>query len=35
MLLGVLLLGETPDMWQLVGTALIVVAIVLIARARP
>jgi drug/metabolite transporter (DMT)-like permease len=35
LLLGVLLLGERPGAWQLVGTALIVAGIVLIARARP
>jgi len=35
LLLGVLLLGERPDLWQLLGTALIVAGIVLIARARP
>jgi drug/metabolite transporter (DMT)-like permease len=35
LLLGVLLLGETPDVWQLAGTAMIIVAIVLIARAGP
>lgn len=35
LLLGVLLLGERPDAWQLVGTALIITGIVLISRARP
>jgi drug/metabolite transporter (DMT)-like permease len=35
LLLGVLLLGETPDVWQLVGTALILAGIVLIARQKP
>ena len=32
LLLGVLMLGERPDIWQLIGTAIIVVGIVLIAR---
>jgi drug/metabolite transporter (DMT)-like permease len=35
LLLGVLLLGERPDIWQLLGTALIVAGIVLIARDDP
>jgi drug/metabolite transporter (DMT)-like permease len=35
LLLGVLLLGERPDTWQLLGTALIVAGIVLIARDKP
>jgi drug/metabolite transporter (DMT)-like permease len=32
LVLGMLLLGERPDAWQLLGTAMIVVGIVLIAR---
>jgi drug/metabolite transporter (DMT)-like permease len=35
LLLGVLLLGERPDAWQLVGTAMIITGIVLIARETP
>jgi drug/metabolite transporter (DMT)-like permease len=35
LLLGVLLLGERPDVWQLLGTAMIVAGIVLVARAGP
>ncbi len=35
LLLGVLLLGERPDAWQVVGTALILGGIVLIARENP
>jgi drug/metabolite transporter (DMT)-like permease len=32
LVLGMLLLGERPDIWQLLGTAMIVASIVLIAR---
>jgi len=35
LLLGVLMLGEKPDVWQLLGTALILTGIVLIARQKP
>lgn len=35
LLLGVLLLGERPTAWQLLGTALIIAGIVLIARDAP
>ncbi len=35
LLLGVLILGERPGYWQLAGTALILVGIVLIARDDP
>jgi drug/metabolite transporter (DMT)-like permease len=35
LVLGMLLLGERPDAWQLLGTAMIVVGIVLIARDGP
>ncbi len=35
LLLGVLALGERPDIWQLAGTTVIVIAILLIARERP
>lgn len=35
LLLGVALLGERPETWQLVGTGLILAGIVQIARARP
>jgi drug/metabolite transporter (DMT)-like permease len=35
LLLGVLLLGERPDIWQLLGTVLIVAGIVLMARDNP
>jgi drug/metabolite transporter (DMT)-like permease len=33
LILGMLLLGEQPDAWQLLGTGIIVAGIVLIARA--
>jgi drug/metabolite transporter (DMT)-like permease len=35
LLLGVLLLGERPDLWQLAGTVLILGGILLIARENP
>jgi drug/metabolite transporter (DMT)-like permease len=35
LLMGVLMLGERPGFWQLVGTALILAGIVLIARQQP
>jgi drug/metabolite transporter (DMT)-like permease len=35
LLLGVLMLGEKPDLWQLLGTAFILTGIVLIARQKP
>jgi drug/metabolite transporter (DMT)-like permease len=35
LLLGVLMLGERPDVWQLVGTGLILIGIALIARQKP
>jgi drug/metabolite transporter (DMT)-like permease len=35
LLLGVLVLGERPDAWQLLGTAMIITGIVLVARENP
>lgn len=34
LLLGILLLGERPDIWQLAGTALIILGVIVIGRAE-